>query len=123
MRYQRYQHPQITINNAQRRLLETIRNSEVYEIVKYEVWMCDDLSQAEVCIKEELAEKNIALPEDYDLDIYIEVAQFDVAKEQLVKTLQRSSLTEDEKAEITMLNTLYPTEVAVKGALIKEIEL
>lgn len=119
----RVEHPKITINNAQRRLLDTVRNSKVYEIVKYEVWMCDELEYARGCINDELKEKGIELPKDYDLEIYIEVAQFDVAKEQLIKTLERNSLTEKEKQEISMLNTLYPIQVQVKGALLKEFEL
>lgn len=120
---ERYNHPQTTINNAQRRLLDTVRNSQIYEIVEYQVWMCDAIDDAKKHILEELEEKKIKLPEDYDLDIYIEVAQFDVAKKNLIKTLQRNSLTDDERAEISMLNTLYPVSVAVKGVLVKELEI
>ena len=120
---ERYDHPQTTINNAQRRLLDTIRNSQIYEIVEYQVWMCDNIDDAEKYIKAELEEKNVDLPEDYDLSIYMEVAQFDVAKKELIKTLQSNSLTDDERAEISMLNTLYPTTVAVKSIFVKEFEL
>ena len=120
---ERFNHPQTTINNAQRRLLDTVKNSQIYEIVEYEVYMCDDIYDAKKYILEELEEKGIKLPEDYDIDVYIEVAQFEVAKRRLIKTLQSSALSEEERAEISMLNTLYPITVAMKGLLVKEFEL
>ena len=119
----KYNHPQTTINNAQQRLLDSVRGSKIYEIVKYQVFMCDDIYDAEKYIKEELEEKGFDLPEDYDLSVYLDVAQFDVAKENLLKTLQRSSLNEEERAEISMLNALAPVSVAVKSVFVKEFEL
>ncbi len=125
MTYTRYNHPKTTINTAKQRFLDDIRSSKVYEIIKYNVWMCDDLERAEKSSLEEIEEDGITLSEDFNIDNYIVVAQYDVAKEQLEKLLNRDSaiLSEEEQAEISMLKTLYPMSVTMKGVLIDEFKL
>jgi hypothetical protein len=119
----RLKHPTITINNAKQRFLDNIRNSKIYEIVKYNVFMCDDIYQAEKYSLEEIKEAGIELSEDFDLSIYIDVAKYDTSKESLLKTLDRKALTEEENAEISMLNTLYPLSVTIKGVLLDKFKL
>jgi len=123
MGYTRISHPTTTINNAKQRLLNEIKAGQIYDIVEYEVWMNDDITRAEQAINEELKEKGIELPEHIEIDSFIVVAQYEIAKKEILKMLDRKALTDDERAEISMLNTLYPIAVAVKGVLIDEFKL
>jgi len=123
MNYVRISHPTTTINNAKTRLLEEIKSGQIYDIVEYEVWMNDDITRAEKAIHEELKEKGIGLPEHIELDNFIVVAQYEIAKKEILKMLERKALNDDERAEISMLNALYPISVVLKGTLIEEFKL
>lgn len=122
-----YLHPQVTINNAQQRLLDTVRGSQIYSIVKWCVFYYDDLDTAEKAALAEIGENaeigEKTLPDGFNISIFMDVAQFDVAKEKLEKTLERHSLNDSERSEISMLNALCGTSVALKGAFIPKFNL